>query len=284
MPKALFLFAFAMVLASGVDRYCFSDTIPGIPFCKQEKKYWCWVASSQTLLKFYVPGFNKTQTQIATTFGPNTGTSASDTIVKTKIPELIAINSVVNGVRYLTAEYLNHALTWPEMKAMGDNKLPFTIMYHWPSQSPNMYHCVIYAGYINDSTRIKIVDPDMLSGTQTYERSYKQLTGTSLPSWSYTLVPHKVTTSSMHPELITPPAFSLVAARHGEGMQFCIAGAGRSPQKFGLSIVAMNGQTVWKNSIGANETVVLPWLSAGDYCAHASGEHLNLTETFIFSH
>lgn len=287
MIKTLYFLVSAMILVSGIEQRCFSDTIPNIPFCRQEQKYWCWAASSQVLLKYYVPGFNKTQREIANTFGINNGTSNTDTLVKTKIPELIEKNSVVNGTQYLTAELIFRPLTWEEIKVLADNKSPFTIIYHYPSQtSKDMYHCVIYGGYIKDSTRIKIVDPDVLTGKQTYEKTYIQLTTGNISTtcvWQQSVVPHRTISLLTQAGSLKPACFSMQLTKNKTGIQFSILGEKQKPQNFGISVLCMNGRTVWESNILTNKNIALPSLGAGNYCIHAQNENMNLTKQIILS-
>jgi hypothetical protein len=276
-----------MILVSGIEQHCFSDTIPNIPFFKQEKTYWCWAVTSQILLKFFVPGFNKTQTQIANTFGINNGTAQKDTLVKTKIPLLIDTNSIVNGKKYLTTELISRALTWAESKVLSDNNCPFTIIYHYPgSTAKDMYHCVIFGGYTKDSTKIKIVDPDRLSNTDTYVRTYLQLTtGNILTTliWQYTVVTHTAVTKLTQAGLLKPSSFSMHLAQKKTGLRFSIPGENQKPQNFGISVLSMNGKTLWESNILTNQNISLPFLSAGNYLIHAQNKNMNLTKQFILS-
>lgn len=287
MIKILYLLTAAMILVSGIQQRCFSDTIPNIPFFKQEKTYWCWAVTSQILLKFFVPGFNKTQTQIANTFGVNNGTSQKDTLVKTKIPTLIDTNSIVGGIKYLSSELFFRPLTWAESKILADNKCPFTIIYHYPgSTAKDMYHCVVFGGYITDSTKIKIVDPDRLSGTDTYVRTYLQLTtGNILTTliWQYTVVAHKAITILTQAGLLKPPSFSMHVVQNKTGLRFSILGENPKPQNFDISVISMNGKALWESNIPINENIILPSLSAGNYLIQAQNENMNLTKQIILS-
>lgn len=169
-----FILAFILVTSVSFIREVSADTIPGVPWLKQEKFAWCWAASSNVLLKYYIKDFNKTQAEIAKTISNNTSADG-DTVPREKVPQCIILSSkpTPTSAPLLNATFLNRPLTFTELKDYAAKKKPFTVMYNFHIRP--YYHCVVYGGYINDSTRIKIIDPDQLRGTKTYINSYKEL-------------------------------------------------------------------------------------------------------------
>lgn len=188
-------FSLFTVLSAGLFiSQVYADTIPNIKWLKQEKFAWCWAASSHVLLNYLIENFTKTQAQIAATISNNTS-SSGDTVPREKIPDCIILSSkpTPTSAALLTAKFVNRPLTFTEMKDRAEKKLPFTVMYDFHIHP--YYHCVVYGGYLVDSTRIKLVDPDQLRGTKTYINSYKELiTGAQYQDvWVASILPDKVT-------------------------------------------------------------------------------------------
>lgn len=169
-------FSLFTVLSAGLFiSQVYADTIPNIIWLKQEKFAWCWAASSHVILNYLIQNFSKTQAQIAATISNNTS-SSGDTVPREKIPECIILSSkpTPTSAPLLAAKFVNRPLTFTEMKERVTKKLPFTVMYDY-SIHP-YYHCVVYAGFLGDSTKNKLIDPDRLrNSAKFYYNSYTEM-------------------------------------------------------------------------------------------------------------
>jgi hypothetical protein len=173
----IFIVALGLFLISNL----YADSIPNVPKTKQVGNWRCWAGASESILKYYVPGFNKTQLELASVITPK-----DEEIPKEDIVRCIELNGKeVN----LKAELIKGPLSWTEMKRAADENQPFIILLYWPI-APE-YHCNVYAGFITDSTRIKCMDPIAWTGSSFYYPTYQQLINgnpkLSNAYWYYTI-------------------------------------------------------------------------------------------------
>lgn len=126
----------------------FPDSIPGIKLVKQEKSMWCWAGVCECLIKYWDRSCTKTQTQIASVLtSQNTAPNPDD------LPKCLLENGKpVN----LQVTYLKTTIPWAEVKKEADEKRPFYFFIRWNSGG---YHSNVFSGYINDSTKLKFMDP-----------------------------------------------------------------------------------------------------------------------------
>ncbi|MBN1984251.1 MAG: hypothetical protein JW795_22180 [Chitinivibrionales bacterium] len=159
-----FVFCFSAYLLLFLPKG-YADTIPGVPITTQNPYNWlCWAAASQSILKYYVPGFNKTILQVASVI-----TSSDEEIPVERIPECINTHGKQANI---TAQLLNRTLTWAEMKTAAEQKRPFIVLLKWV---PPNYHCNVYAGFLKDSTKIRLMDPLAQSGNSIYSTNFEKL-------------------------------------------------------------------------------------------------------------
>jgi hypothetical protein len=155
------VFALGLLLASNL----LADSIPNVPITKQVGNWRCWAGASESILKYYVPGFKKTQLELASVI-----TSQDKEIPKEDIVKCIEINGKEADLK---AQLITGTLSWAQMKQAAQEKRPFIILLYWPI-APE-YHCNVYAGFITDSTRIKCMDPIAWTGSAIYYPTYQQL-------------------------------------------------------------------------------------------------------------
>ncbi|MBN1983139.1 MAG: hypothetical protein JW795_16515, partial [Chitinivibrionales bacterium] len=166
------VFVVCMMMASAV----FADSIPGIPVTRQQGDWRCWAGASESILKFYIPGFKKSQLEIASVI-----TSKDEEIPKEKIPDCINKNGAEHNVK---AQLISKTLSWQEIKKACDDRKPMIILLKWTIAGE--YHCNVLAGYIKDSTKIKLMDPIAWTGSAMYYMTWTQLLqGNSKLSNSY---------------------------------------------------------------------------------------------------
>jgi hypothetical protein len=171
-------------------------------------------------------------------------------------------SSAVNGVQQLKATFLNRPLTWAETRKMGDDKLPFTVVYNF--RIVPYYHCVVFGGYLKDSLSIKLIDPDRINNTAFYFKSYKALTTGVLGRddiWAGTVIVEK-------PTAVNPLSYS--SNRH-KGIDINYSGSSKAI-RFMIDV----------NDAGNNSYKVMFYNSRGTsvYSIIAdAGKHYSITPT-----
>jgi hypothetical protein len=171
-----------IALCFAVAPNAFADSIPMVPITKQIGAWRCWAGASESILKYYVSGFKKTQLELASVI-----TTQDKEIPMADIVKCIEINGAGADLK---AELIKGPLTFAQMKLAAEQRRPFIILLYWPI-APE-YHCNVYAGFITDSTRIKCMDPISWTGSSVYYPTYQQLLKgnpkLSNAYWYYTIV------------------------------------------------------------------------------------------------
>lgn len=274
------MFVFALVTTIFFSQNISADTIPNITWIKQEKFAWCWAASSHVLLNYYIQNFSKTQAEIAKTISDDTSQDG-DTVPREEIPDCIRLSSkpTPNSPPLLSATFLDRPLTFTELKEYAENNRPFTVVYNYHIRP--YYHCVVYGGYIRDSTRIKIIDPDRLRGTKTYINSYKELiTGAYYKDiWvASILVEHATSVDEMANYIQNTSPMNLFLKRNA-GKHFTIVCNNPNQNIYALKIFNMRGMSLYSAIINPQTTEEFtPALAPGLYTVQAKSTKLGSDE------
>lgn len=147
-PKICFIVSIIGLLSVSV----FSDTIPGVPKVSQQKAEWCWAAVCESLVKFWDKKCTKTQTQIAAVL-----TSQNIAAHPDSIPRCLTENGKAVNLQVI---YYKTTIPWKEVKAEADSGRPFYFMLTWNNgQTQTNYHSNVFCGYLNDSNKLKFMDP-----------------------------------------------------------------------------------------------------------------------------
>lgn len=248
--QKLFLFLFLFILFSPD---IFADTIPGVPIYVQTKSHWCWAGASEIILKYWNPDMTKTQTQIASVV-----TTENKAAKEEEIAECVSENGKPFN---LECTMIPKTLSWSDMKKEADTNQPFIFFIRWNSGA---YHCEVFAGYVNDSTKLKFIDPNH-GGKITY-RSYTNCFNVSCGSnrgkWERTYVTSLAT--PIEKNAVSPlqnsSTFNIIydktPHRSSNWVIFSLNGYSKYPRT--LQIYNARGNSVFSVKIERNTSLV-PW-------------------------
>lgn len=142
---------FVIFIAVFLSFPVFSDTISGIKAVGQDRSEWCWAAVCECLVKFYDKSCTKTQAEIASVL-----TTENIAVHPDSIPRCLTVNGqAVN----LQVEYIKSTIPWKDVKKEADDKHPFYYMIKWSGGGETNYHSNVFCGYLNDSNKLKFMDP-----------------------------------------------------------------------------------------------------------------------------
>ncbi len=184
--------------------------ILSVPQITQQHSYWCWAATSQTILSYY--GTNVAQCEIAN-YGQQRGDCCQMSTEFDTRHDCNATNSL-NGT-YGTAGILQHwglstptysgaALSWAEVLSEIDAGRPFVIRWGWDGGGGHELTGYGYSYVDGSYTRVSYMNPSPDEGYTSAD--YAWTVHGSDHTWTHTLLMTNPPTINLRPH--TPPGWS----------------------------------------------------------------------------
>ncbi|WP_223067805.1 C39 family peptidase [Paenibacillus caui] len=142
----------------------FAGNIANYPAEKQEQTYWCWAASSVSILSYYGQSVSQCSFVKATKL-----TTTCDN-------ESATVREAQTGLAWYSihTQYYDGSLSWTSLKSQIDATYPIYVSWGWTDGSGG--HAVVIYGYSESGQYVNYMDPQY--GTKTF-KTYTSFVGGS---------------------------------------------------------------------------------------------------------